>query len=111
MDEQRQQRGRRRSRQEADGIAAAYELSGLAREEFCQQRGVALKTLARYLTGYRRERSGKDNVPRWVPVEVTAKPQDSVTLSVVLDGGRRIEVRRGFDAETLRRLVSALERA
>jgi hypothetical protein len=27
-----------------------------------------------------------------------------------LGGGRRIEVRRGFEAETLRRLVAALER-
>jgi hypothetical protein len=30
---------------------------------------------------------------------------------VILDGGRRIEVGRGFDTDTLRRLVSVLERA
>ena len=110
MDEQRQRRGRHRTRDEADGIAADYEASGLGREEFCEQRGVALKTLARYLTRYRRERSGKDGVPRWIPVEVTAKRRDSAVLSVVLDGGRRIEVGRDFDGETLRRLVVALER-
>lgn len=111
MDEQRQRRVRRRTREEADGIAAAYEASGLGREEFCQQRGVALKTLARYLTRYRRERGGKNGVPQWIPVEVGARHRDATVLSVVLDSGRRIEVRRGFDAETLRRLVVALERA
>jgi hypothetical protein len=30
---------------------------------------------------------------------------------VVLDGGRRVEVTRDFDVETLRRLVAALGRA
>jgi hypothetical protein len=110
VDEQRQGRGRRRTREEADGIAAAYEASGLGREEFCEQYDVALKTLARYLTRYRRERGGKDGAPQWMPVEVAAKDRDSAVLSVVLDGGRRIEVRRGFDGETLRRLVVALER-
>ena len=66
--------------------------------------------MARYLTRYRRECSGKDGTPQWIPVEVSAKERDAAVLSVVLDGGRRIEVRRGFDGETLRRLVAALER-
>jgi hypothetical protein len=110
VDEQRQRRGRRRTREEADGIAAAYEASGLGREEFCEQRGVALKTLARYLTRYRRERSGKDSAAQWMPVEVAAKHRDPALLSVVLEGGRRIEVGRGFDAETLQLLVAVLER-
>jgi len=44
-----------------------------------------------------------------VAVEVAAKPGDRAELSIVLAGERRIEVRRGFDAETLRRLVAALE--
>jgi len=30
-------------------------------------------------------------------------------LSVLLPGGRRIEVKRGFDAGTLRQLVAVLE--
>ena len=111
MDEQRERRGRRRTREEANGIAAAYETSGLGQAEFCEQRGVALKTLARYLARYRRERCGKEDAPQWIPVEVAAKHRDPPVLSVVLDGGRRIEVRRGFDVETLRRLVVALERA
>ena len=92
-------------------MAAAYEASGLGQAEFCEQRGVALKTLARYLTRYRRERGGKDGVPQWIPVEMAAKHRDATLLSVVLDGGRRIEVTCGFDIETLQRLVVALERA
>ena len=44
-------------------------------------------------------------------VEVAAKDGDSAELSIVLAGERRIEVRRGFDTETLRRLVTALEQA
>ena len=44
-------------------------------------------------------------------VEVAAPGGDSGELAVVLDGGRRIEVSRGFDADTLRRLVAVLERA
>ncbi len=69
-----------------------------------------LKTLARYLARYRREQTGENQKPEWVAVEVAAKRGDPGELSVVLRGGRRIEVRRGFDAETLRRLVTALER-
>jgi len=50
-------------------------------------------------------------VQRWVTVEVGAQQRDLSTLSVFLDRGRRIEVKRGFDGETLRRLVVELERA
>jgi hypothetical protein len=42
---------------------------------------------------------------------VGAKRGDAAELSIVLAGGRRIEVSRGFDVETLRRVVVALEQA
>jgi hypothetical protein len=111
VDEQRQRSGRRRNRKEADQLAVECEASGLSQREFCEQRGVPLKTLARYLARYRREQTGENQKPQWVAVEVAAKRGDPGELTVVLAGGRRIEVRRGFDAETLRRLVVALERA
>ena len=111
MDEQRQRAGRRRSREEADRLAAEYEASGLSQREFCEQRGVPLKTLARYVARSRREQRDGNQTPRWVAVEVGAKRGDPAELSIVLAGGRRIEVRRGFDVETLRRLVVELERA
>jgi hypothetical protein len=111
VDEQRQRSGHRRSREEASRLAAECEASGLSRQQFCDQRAVPLKTLARYLARYRREKAGKHGVQRLVAVEVAAKRRDPAELSIVLDGGRRIEVQRGFDAETLRRLVVELERA
>ena len=86
------------------------EASGLSQREFCEQRGVPLKTLARYLTRYRRGQRGENQKPEWVAVEVAAKRGGPGELSIVFVGGRRIEVRPGFDAETLRRLVAVLER-
>jgi len=72
---------------------------------------VPLKTLARYLTRHRREQDGGHQRPRWVAVEVAAKRGDPAELSIVLAGERRIEVRRGVDTETLRRVITAMERA
>lgn len=109
MDEQQQRSGRRRTRKEADRLAAECVASGLSQREFCEARGVPLKTLVRYLARYRREQADEKQLPRLVPVEVAAKRGDAAELSIVLAGGRRIEVSRGFDAETLRRLVVALE--
>jgi len=91
-------------------LAIECEASGLSQREFCEQRGVPLKTLARYLARYRREQTCEKQMPQWVAVEVAAKRGDPGELTIVLAGGRRIEVRRGFDAETLRRVVAALER-
>ena len=87
------------------------EASGLSQREFCEQRGVPLKTLVRYLARHRREQGRRHQRPQWVEVEVAAKSGDAAELSIVLAGERRIEVRRGFDTETLRRLVGALEGA
>ena len=111
MENHEQRSGRRRSREEANRLAAECEESGLSQREFCEQRGVPLKTLVRYLTRYRREQRGKNQTPRWVAVEVGAKHGDGAELSIVLASGLRIEVSRGFDVETLRRVVVALEQA
>jgi hypothetical protein len=92
-------------------LAAECDASGLSQREFCEQRGVPLKTLVRYLARYRGERCAGKPRTRWVAVEVAAKGGDTAELSIVLAGERRIEVRRGFDTETLRRLVTALEQA
>ena len=86
---------RHRSREEADHLAAEYEASGLSREEFCQQRDVPLKTLARYVGRYRKKGNGP---PRWVDVEVAGPSGCGGELAVLLSSGRRIEVKRGFDA-------------
>jgi hypothetical protein len=70
-----------------------------------------MKTLARYVARLRRERGGSDSKPRWVAVEVAESGTHNAGLAVLLAGGGRIEVRRGFDSDTLRRVVAALERA
>lgn len=92
---------------EADQIASEYEASGLSREAFSRQREIPLKTLARYVVRYRKQLAHCGEAPRWVAVEVAG--QTASELAVVLRGGQRIEVKRGFDSGTLRQLVAALE--
>jgi hypothetical protein len=102
---------RHRNRAEADQLAAEYEASGLTREAFCRERDVALKTLCRYVTRYRRQNAGTAQSPRFVQVEVMAPAGCGGALTVLLGRGRRIEVNRGFDTGTLRQLLSVLEQA
>ena len=99
---------RLRSRAEADHLAAEYERSGLSREQFCNQNEVGIKSLARYVARYRKQNGGKPQ--RWVAVEVAGKAAGGGELMVHLSGGRRIEVKRGFDGHTLGQLVSVLDR-
>jgi hypothetical protein len=107
---------RRRSRAEAEALVAEFEASGLLREAFCQQRGLAVGTLDKYrrrVGGVRRSAAGP-----MLPVEVVALPVQSANkdacgdgvLIVELRSGRRIEVRRGFDGGTLERLLTVLDR-
>ena len=93
-------------------MVVEYETSGMSREEFCRKHGLAMSTLARY---WRRREQGPGEgagPSRWLAVElVGAHPAGASGLAVVLTGGRRIEVGRGFDAQTLQQLVSLLEPA
>jgi hypothetical protein len=110
-EESGKQRRRHRSRAEADDLAAEYEASGLSREEFCRQKDVPLKTLARFVTRYRKQKAAGNAPQRWVAVEVAGRNGCGSELAVLLTGGRRIEVKRGFDGDTLRQLVAVLEQA
>ena len=81
----------------------------------CSNYGVVLNTLNRYLRKRREAGSAGAGCGALVAVELSgASPlpgQDtSSALAVVLSGKRRIEVGRGFDAATLARLVTVLER-
>ena len=100
-----------RSRAEADHLAAEYEADGLNREEFCNERNVSLKSLARYVTRYRKQKAENTQPQRWVAVELAGHSGCGGELAVLLSSGRRIEVKRGFDASTLRQLVAVLEQA
>ncbi len=104
---------RRRSQAEADQLAAEFEASGLRRREFCQSRGLNVSTLDAYRKRLRRRQSEGSGAQRWVEV-AGGKPEAGAPMSglaVVLGQGRRIEVSRGFDSDTLDRLLSVLERA
>jgi hypothetical protein len=92
-------------------LAAEYEASGLTREAFCRERDLPLKTLCRYVTQYRRQKAGALQSPRFVQVELAAPARVTAAITVLLPGGRRIEVNRGFDACTLRQLLTVLEQA
>jgi hypothetical protein len=106
-------KSRPRSRAEADALAAEYEASGVSRQEFCQQRNVAFKTLARYIVQRRKRVAAavpSDSSPL---VRVHVKPS-SITeseLTVIVTNGRRIAVKPGFPGELLRQLITVLEQA
>jgi hypothetical protein len=100
-------RRRYRSRQEAEQRAADFAASGLTQQEFCERNEVSRSALARYLKRHWQRAAA---APRqWVAVEIAAPGATGSRLWVVLRGGQRIEVGRGFDAATLRQLVTALE--
>jgi hypothetical protein len=103
---------RRRSRLEVDQLVAEYESSGLSRQDFCRERGLGLSTLDRYRT--RRKRQAPTGSDALLAVEVSGRAPATIAgtgsaLAVVLRGGRRIEVGRGFDTGALEQLVRVLE--
>ena len=107
---------RRRSRVEVEKLVAEYKASGMTRDAFCQQRDLSVAALDEYRRRVhgRRQSRGRS----FVPVEVVASTAQGVNSDAGCDGvlfvelrsGRRIEVRRAFDAETLERLLTVLDR-
>ena len=86
--------------------------SGLSITEFCRRRELAQPT---FFVWRRRLRVGVDTdraSPAFVELKVAgqdAREGDAGTLELVLPGGRRVMVRRGFDRQTLLELMAALE--
>ena len=102
---------RRRSRAEVEALVAEFEASGLMREAFCRQRDLAVATLDKYR---RRVGDGDWRGGRLLAVELVSSSRNSDggnLLVVELRSGRRIEVRQGFDAGMLERLLTVLDRA
>jgi hypothetical protein len=106
---------RRRSLIEVEKLVAEFEASGLRRDAFCQQRGMSVAALDKY-------RRRVHQVPRpcaapMLPVEVISYAPEQASgdaggvLVVESRSGRRIEVHRGFDAGTLERLLTVLDKA
>ena len=93
-------------------MVAEYAAGGMSREEFCQKHGLALSTLAQYQRRRKQAQDEGTGPSRMLAVELSgAHAAGASGLAVVLTGGRRIEVGRGFDAQTLVQLVSLLEPA
>jgi hypothetical protein len=106
--------GKRRSRQEIKRLVTEFETSGLQRSEFCRKHNLALGTLQRGLRRRRMEVEGQSEAKRLVEVKLAGIQRNgsgpgTCSLEVVLAEGRRIEVKRDFDAETLARLIRTIE--
>ena len=105
---------KRRSSQEIRRLVTEFEASGLRQVEFCNNHGLALSTLQRGLKRRRRGAGWQGECERLVEVKVArsrrnGSAESSCALEVLLAKGRRIEVRRDFDAETLTRLIRTIE--
>ena len=107
---------RRRSRVEVEKLVAEYEASGLTRDGFCQQRGLSVAALDKYRQ--RVQKWARAGAGPMLPVEVvlstaqgsSCTARGACVLVVESRSGRRIEVGRGFDAETLQRLLTIVDK-
>ena len=108
---------RHRSRAEAEQLVAEYECSGLTRKAFCLRRGVSVAALDKYRRVHHQPTA--QVARRLLPVELlpdvaavsASGDEPCIHLWFELSNGRRIAVGRGFDAPTLERLASLLDRA
>ena len=120
------------------GLVDEWRGSGLSLPEFCRRRGIKTTTmcgwvykpaLKRAIEAARRGEAGgavpspaigeaavASPTPAFVPVRlrqivsppaIEAAPRSAI--EIVVAAGRRVVVEEGFDAETLRRVVAALE--
>lgn len=93
---------RRRTTQEIEELLERYRTSGMTRIAYCQQVGIALSTLGRYL----RQHSGGQRLVR-VNLDAATEPDRSFVL--VLSNGRRIESGWQFPDGDLARLIRVAE--
>jgi hypothetical protein len=70
---------------------------------------VAPNTFNRYMQRYGASRCEGDEQQRLIAVEIVDAQVFRAEVAVVLGRGRRVEVGRGFDAQTLQQVVAALE--
>jgi hypothetical protein len=105
---------KRRTREEIRQIVSEFATSGMQQSEFCGSRGISRSTLDRHLRKQRAQNQKSRAGNRLLEVEIrTATGRSASTSSglvVGLTSGRRIEVNRGFDAATLERLLTVLDK-
>src|SRR5258708_26713582 len=115
---EQQTKGATAKRRRGEGIrqiVAEFARSGMQEGEFCGRRGISRSTLDRHLKKQRAQGQGSRAGNRLLAVEVRAASGSSAGhhgggLVVGLTNGRRIEVNRGFDAATLERLLTVLDK-
>ncbi len=110
-------------------LVMEWKASGLSQKEFCRQRGISDRALNNWLykspyrervariLAARSQETPHAETHRFLPVAVLGedratdapKASKAPAIEVVLRSGPRIAVTAGFDAETLRRVVEALE--
>jgi len=94
---------RRRSAEGIGQLLEQYRTSGMTQLAYCQQAGIALSTLGRYL----RRHSGGDQ--RLIRVSLEAAPEAEGGFALVLGNGRRIESGWRFGDAELARLIRIAE--
>jgi len=87
-----------------------YKASGLSRQEFCQQRSIALTTFDYWRREHRAKPGKQAHSPRLVKVEVAAS-EVSGQFTLSLANGRRIETSWRFAEAELARLIRIAESA
>ncbi len=100
-----------RTKLETEQLVAEFEKSGLSRKAFSREHGISVHTLDAYRNRLRKRRNDGEGSNRLLPVEISEQLRTGGSeLTVALSNGRRIEVSRGFDTGTLKRLMDLLER-
>jgi hypothetical protein len=105
---------KRRTREEIRQIVSDFASSGVPQSEFCGSRGISRSSLDRYLRKQRAQDQGSRAGNRLLAVEIRKASRSSASTSsglvVALTSGRRIEVNRDFEAATLERLLTVLDK-
>ena len=107
-------RPERRTPQQWEELVRDYEASGQSQRAFCAARGIGQSSL-RYWKRRLEQGSGAEGAPiaqgpRLVPVKLVEDASASADsgLAVVMPGGVRVEIARGFDAPTLACVLATL---
>jgi len=112
----RSRHSERRTPQQWAALVEAYKDGKESQRAFCAEHGIGQSSLRYWLRRLELEAGASPATladrPRLVPVHLIEQetPQAAGSgVAVIMSGGVRIEVKRHFDAEVLRRVVATLE--
>ena len=107
-------RAERRTPAQWAALVGEFEASGQSQRSFCAERGVGQSSLRYWRGRLRGHAAGAQEAPvaaRLVAVKVLEEPPAPASGGVVVltPRGLRVEVARGFDPETLARVLATLQ--